>query len=159
MLKRYELYTPSPRYARPSVTYLGVDMYRLSHEVEVSTWLTHRGPEAQGCVTHIGTDTEWYNRLVPWATWPWQHIYGLATIAWSIKGSNVYLATVQTIVDHHLSSLTLDIDDSESTCFFLWLLPWHSEPHYHHCVQKAGHCVGLVSISTRSRQLCTAVLL
>ena len=41
--------------------------YRLYHEVEVSTWFTHQGPEARGCVNRIGTDTEWYNRLVPWA--------------------------------------------------------------------------------------------
>ena len=29
--------------------------------------------------------TEWCNRLVPGATWPWQHIYGLATTAPAIK--------------------------------------------------------------------------
>ena len=33
-------------------------MYRLYHEVEVSTRFTHRGPEARGCVNHVETDTE-----------------------------------------------------------------------------------------------------
>ena len=85
--------------------------YRLYHEVEVSTWFTHRG-----CVNHVGTDTEWYNRLVPWATWPWQRIYGLATIALAIKGSSAYLATVQTIVaDHHRTNPMPDVDNSSFT--------------------------------------------
>ena len=48
--------------------------YRLYHEVEVSTRFTHRGPKARGCVTHVETDTKWYNRLIPW--WlPWQPLY------------------------------------------------------------------------------------
>ena len=38
---------------------------RLYHGVEpVSMWFTHQGPEAQGCVNRIGTDTRWYIRLV-----------------------------------------------------------------------------------------------
>ena len=90
-------------------------MYRLYHEVEVSMWFTHQGSEARG----VETDTEWYNRLVPWATWLWQRIYDIATIAFAIKGSSMYLATIQTIVDHHRSSPTLDIDDNEPTCRFL----------------------------------------
>ena len=83
---------------------------RLYHEVEVSTWFTHWGPEARGCVNHVETDTKWYNRLVPWATWPWQRIYILATIVSAINGSSAYLATVWTIVAdcHRLP----DIDDS-----------------------------------------------
>jgi hypothetical protein len=73
------------------------NMYRLHHEVQVSTGFTHRGPRL--CKSRRDR-TEWCNRLVPWATWPWQHIYGLATIASAIKGSSAYLhvATVQTIV-------------------------------------------------------------
>ena len=42
--------------------------------------------------------TEWCNWLVPWATWPWQCIYSLATIAPVIKGSSAYLTAVQTII-------------------------------------------------------------
>ena len=33
-------------------------MYRLYHKVEVSTRFTHRGPQAQGCVNCIETNTE-----------------------------------------------------------------------------------------------------
>ena len=76
-------------------------MYRLCHKVEVSTWFTHQGPEAWGCVNHIETDTKWYNWLVVWATWPWQCIYILATIASAIKGWSAYLAMVWTIVADH----------------------------------------------------------
>ena len=31
-------------------------MYRLHHEVEVSTGFTHRGPEARGCVNRVETE-------------------------------------------------------------------------------------------------------
>ena len=67
------------------------NMYRLYHEVEVSTWFTHQGQQARGCVNRVETDTEWYNWLIPWATWPWQRILGLATRAWcpaSIKAEH-----------------------------------------------------------------------
>ena len=94
------------------------NMYRLYHEVEVSTWFIHRGPEARGCVNHVGTDTEWYNRLVPWATWPWQRIYDLATIVSAIKGSSTYLATVQIIVaDRRRSSWRPTSPSSCQRCF------------------------------------------
>jgi hypothetical protein len=39
-------------------------MYRVYHGVEDSTWFIHWGP----CINHIGTDTEWYIRLVPCLT-------------------------------------------------------------------------------------------
>ena len=52
--------TPENRYCY-QVTKMW-SMYRLHHEVEVSI---HWGPEVLGCVNHIETDTEWYNRLVP----------------------------------------------------------------------------------------------
>ena len=32
------------------------NMYRLHHEVEVSTGFTHRGPEARGCVNRVETE-------------------------------------------------------------------------------------------------------
>ena len=73
--------------------------YKSYHEVEVSMWFTHRGLEVPGCVNHVGTDTEWYNRLVPWATRPWQRIYGLATIASAIKGLSTYLVTIEADTD------------------------------------------------------------
>ena len=75
-----------------------LNLYRLYHEVEISTWFTHWGPEARGCVNHVETDTEWYNQLVPWAMCPWQCIDDLATIASAKKGLSAYLATVQTII-------------------------------------------------------------
>ena len=31
-------------------------MYRLHHEVQVSTGFTHRGSEARGCVNHVETE-------------------------------------------------------------------------------------------------------
>ena len=31
-------------------------MYRLHHEVEVSTWFTHQGPQARGYVNHVETE-------------------------------------------------------------------------------------------------------
>ena len=33
-----------------------VIMYRLHHEVEVSTEFTHRGPEARGCINRVETE-------------------------------------------------------------------------------------------------------
>ena len=36
--------------------YILVSMYRLHHEVEVSTGFTHRGPEARGCVNRVETE-------------------------------------------------------------------------------------------------------
>ena len=36
--------------------YNKADMYRLHHEVEVSTGFTHRGPEARGCVNRVETE-------------------------------------------------------------------------------------------------------
>ena len=44
-------------FALTLTTYLPY-MYRLYHEVEVSTRFTHRGPEARGCVNRVETDTE-----------------------------------------------------------------------------------------------------
>ena len=58
--------------------------------VEISTGFTHQGPQARGCVNHVETNTEGYNRLVPW---PLQRIHGLATTVSAIKGSIAYLAT------------------------------------------------------------------
>ena len=31
-------------------------MYRLHHEVKVSTGFTHRGPEARGCINRVETE-------------------------------------------------------------------------------------------------------
>ena len=36
--------------------YWSIYMYRLYHEVEVSTGFTHRGPEARGCVNGVETE-------------------------------------------------------------------------------------------------------
>ena len=38
-------------------------MYRLHHEVEVSTGFTHRGPEARGCVNPVETELSDVNNL------------------------------------------------------------------------------------------------
>ena len=42
-------------------------MYRLHHEVEVSTGFTYRGPEARDCVNRVETEpsdvTDLYHRL------------------------------------------------------------------------------------------------
>ena len=87
-----------------------VHMYRIYHEVEVSTIYTPKaaGPTS-GCVNRVWeTDTEWYNRLVPWATWLWQHIHGLATTASAIKGSSVYPATVS--ANHRSRTLSIEFD-------------------------------------------------
>ena len=124
-------------------------MYRLYHEVEVSTWFTHRGPEARGCVNHVGTDTEWYNRLVPWATWPWQRIYGLATIASAIKGSSAYLATVQTVQIESDARYRADVPFSSDSSFFLDIQNHNTIV----AVYKRMAAVWPVSISTRRRQL------
>ena len=95
-----------------------VAKYRIYHNVEVSTGFAHRGPQARGCVNRVETDTEWYNWLVPWTTWPWQRIHGLATTASAIKGSSACLATVQTIAAECCrSSPKLDIDDRNPTLF------------------------------------------
>ena len=97
--------------------------HRLVRHAQIS-WrkLSWVAPKPQNFVNvlygSIETDTECYNQLVPWATWPLQHIYGLATTALAIKGSRVYLATVQTItVDRCQSILMLDIDHSDATLF------------------------------------------
>ena len=45
---------PHKRYIHARILY----MYRLYHEVEVSTRFIHRGPQARGCINHVGTDTE-----------------------------------------------------------------------------------------------------
>ena len=101
--------------------------YRLYHEVEVSSRFTHWGPEARGCVNHEETDTEWYNRLVPRATWPWQCIYGLATIASAIKGSSAYLATSQTIEADSLRSNQCPMSMTLAVNVQSWLSFWYSE--------------------------------
>ena len=78
-------------------------------------YTAYRRPEARGYAKCVETDTEWYNRLVPWAMWPF---YSLATIVLAIKSLSVYQATVQTIVvDRHWSSPMLYINDSELTPF------------------------------------------
>ena len=38
-------------------------MYRLHHEVEVSTEFTHLGPEARGCVNPVETELSDVNNL------------------------------------------------------------------------------------------------
>ena len=58
--------------------------------------LCHLRSAALGGVRSIDW-TEVCNRLIPWATWSWQRIYGLATITSAMKGSSAYLAIVQTI--------------------------------------------------------------
>ena len=40
--------------------------YRLYHKVEVFMWFTQWESQAQGCVNHMETDTEWYHWLVPY---------------------------------------------------------------------------------------------
>ena len=32
------------------------DLYRLHHEVQVSTGFTHRGPQARGCINPVETE-------------------------------------------------------------------------------------------------------
>ena len=121
---------------------------------ERSLWFTHQGPQVWRCVNCAETNIDWYNWLVPWATWPWQCIYGLATTASAIKGSNAYLATVQTIV--LVTVLSIECDTRH---WWLWAAvfcqtlasSWHSEPLYYHlCVEKAAHTVA-VSFSTQSQ--------
>ena len=53
--------------SRYAICDCGAYMYRLYHEAEVSTGFIHRGPKAPRCVNRVETDTEWYNRLVPWS--------------------------------------------------------------------------------------------
>ena len=45
------------------------------------------------------------NRLVLWATWPWQCIHGLATTASATKGSSADIATVQTIAAERYTNI------------------------------------------------------
>ena len=79
-------------------SYVLVYMYRLHHEVEVSTGFAHRGLEAQGCVNRVETKPSDVTDLHHGLRGPDNISYSLATTAPTIKGSSAYLATVQTIV-------------------------------------------------------------
>ena len=59
-------------------------MYRLYTEVQVSTLFTQPRAEGPRLCKSRRDRTEVYNRLVPWATWPWRRILMVATTALAI---------------------------------------------------------------------------
>ena len=78
------------------------DVYVISRGRGLYLIYTLRAAGQRLC-NHVETDTKWYNQLVPWATWTWQRIHGLATTVSAIKCLSVYLATVQSIIRRPLS--------------------------------------------------------
>ena len=125
---------------------------RVYHETEVSTCTIYT-PRATGQRCKLCGGRLIQSDIIPWATWLWQCIHGLATTALAIKGSCMYLATVQTIAAEWLGRI--QCNDCKPTLFSVQLKhhPWYSEPQYYcHCVEKAGYKVA-VSISTQRSQL------
>ena len=62
-------------------------MYRLYHEVELSTGFIHRGLKAPRCVNRVEADTMGYVAMTT-------HL-SVATMALAIKGSSYIICSVQ----------------------------------------------------------------
>ena len=126
--------------------------YWLYHEVEVSSWFIHQGPLAQGCVNCAEINTEWYNRLVPWAIWPRQRIYNLASTALAIKGSStcMYLVIVQS--SSNARHRWLWANAVFCPTLYSIILGIQNHEYYCHCVEEASYTAA-VSISIRSSHL------
>ena len=99
---------------------------------------THQGPQARGCVNRVETDTEWYNRLIPWAKYPWQRIMSLATIASAIKDSSACLATIGVQIPPPTSVMTVACSTLISPCH---VAIQNYDTIAAVCSILAGHCV------------------